>query len=169
MDQFKQYGIISFIGIVIFSGMYCSIQLMEWQFFPYLQLAILSLLSLLIALINYFHQDKSSTSFLISTWVFVGFEWLICLILFNQPNVLLDYAQLMFIPLVYFIYFALFQLIWRRAEHIQKRARILFYLLIPSTLIFFISPNVWSAGGMELLFLVFLGLILLSKPISSVK
>jgi hypothetical protein len=169
MDQFKQYGIISFIGIVIFSGMYCSIQLMEWQFFPYLQLAILSLLSLLIALINYFHQDKSSTSFLISTWVFVGFEWLICLILFNQPNVLLDYAQLMFIPLVYFIYFALFQLIWRRAAHIQKRAKIVFYLLIPSTLIFFISPSVWSAGGMELLFVLFIGLILFSKPISSAK
>ena len=92
MDQFKQYGIISFIGIVIFSGLYSSIQLMEWQFFPYLQLAILSLLSLLIALINYFHQDKSSTSFVIATWVFVGFEWLICLILFNQPNLLLDYA-----------------------------------------------------------------------------
>ena len=169
MDQFKQYGIISFIGIVIFSGMYCSIQLMEWQFFPYLQLAILSLLSLLIALINYFHQDKSSTSFLISTWVFVGFEWLICLILFNQPNLLIDYVQLIFLPLLYFIYFALFQLILRRSEQIQKRARILFYLLISSTLIFFISPNVWSAGGMELLFLLFIGQILFSKPISSAQ
>lgn len=41
-----------------------------------------------------------------------------------------------------------------------------FYLLIPSTLTFFISPNVWSAGGMEVLFLVFFGQILFSKAIS---
>jgi hypothetical protein len=169
MNQFKQYGIISLIGVVIFSGMYSSIQLMEWQFFPYLQITILSLLTLLIALINYFRPGKASTPFLISTWGFVGFEWLICLILFNQPNLLLDYVQLIFLPLLYFIYFALFQLILRRSEQIQKRARILFYLLIASTLTFFISPNVWSAGGMELLFLLFIGLILFSKPISSEK
>ena len=169
MNQFKQYGIISLIGVVIFSGMYSSIQLMEWQFFPYLQITILSLLTLLIALINYFRPGKASIPFLISTWVFVGFEWLICLILFNQPNLLIDYVQLIFLPLLYFIYFALFQLILRRSEQIQKRARILFYLLISSTLIFFISPNVWSAGGMELLFLLFIGQILFSKPISSAK
>ncbi len=169
MNQFKQYGIISLIGVVIFSGMYSSIQLMEWQFFPYLQITILSLLTLLIALINYFRPGKASTPFLISTWVFVGFEWLICLILFNQPNLLIDYVQLIFLPLLYFIYFALFQLILRRSEQIQKRARILFYLLISSTLIFFISPNVWSAGGMELLFLLFIGQILFSKPISSAQ
>ncbi len=169
MDQFKQYGIITLLGIAMFGAMYSSIQLMEWQFFPYVQIAILSILTLLIGLIHYFHQEKSSTTFLISTWAFVGFEWLICLILFNQPNLLIDYVQLIFLPLLYFIYFALFQLILRRSEQIQKRARILFYLLISSTLIFFISPNVWSAGGMELLFLLFIGQILFSKPISSAQ
>jgi hypothetical protein len=166
MDQFKQYGIITLIGIALFGGMYSSIQLMDWQFFPYVQIAILSLLTLLIALIHYFHQGKSSTTFLISTWAFVGFEWLVCLVLFNQPHLLLDYVQLIFLPLLYFIYIALFQLILRRSEQIQKRGRILFYLLIPSTLSFFIYPTIWSAGGIEVLFLLFIGQILFSKAIS---
>jgi hypothetical protein len=167
MDQFKQYGIITLLGIALFGGLYSSIQLMEWQFFPYVQIAILSLLTLLIGLIHYVHKDKSSTTFLVTTWAFVGFEWLVCLILFNQPTLLIDYVQLIFLPLLYFIYIALFQLILKRSEQIQKRARILFYLLIPSTLTFFISPNTWSAGGMELLFLLFIGQILFSKAISS--
>ena len=167
MDQFKQYGIITLLGIALFGGLYSSIQLMEWQFFPYVQIAILSLLTLLIGLIHYVHKDKSSTTFLVTTWAFVGFEWLVCLILFNQPTLLIDYVQLIFLPLLYFIYIALFQLILTRSEQIQKRARILFYLLIPSTLTFFISPNTWSAGGMELLFLLFIGQILFSKAISS--
>lgn len=167
MDQFKQYGIITLLGIALFGGLYSSIQLMEWQFFPYVQIAILSLLTLLIGLIHYVHKDKSSTTFLVTTWAFVGFEWLVCLILFNQPTLLIDYVQLIFLPLLYFIYIALFQLILTRSEQIQKRARILFYLLISSTLTFFISPNAWSAGGMELLFLLFIGQILFSKAISS--
>jgi hypothetical protein len=167
MDQFKQYGIITLLGIALFGGLYSSIQLMEWQFFPYVQIAILSLLTLLIGLIHYVHKDKSSTTFLVATWAFVGFEWLVCLILFNQPTLLIDYVQLIFLPLLYFIYIALFQLILTRSEQIQKRARILFYLLISSTLTFFISPNAWSAGGMELLFLLFIGQILFSKAISS--
>jgi hypothetical protein len=169
MDQFKQYGIITLIGIALFGGMYSSIQLMEWQFFPYVQIAILSVLTLLIGLINYFHQEKSSTIFLISTWAFVGFEWLVCLVLFNQPDLLIDYVQLIFLPLLYFIYFALFQLILKRREQIQKRGRILLYLLIPSTLSFFMYPSAWSAGGMELLFLIFVAQILFTKPISSVQ
>jgi hypothetical protein len=167
MDQFKQYGIITLLGIALFGGLYSSIQLMEWQFFPYVQIAILSLLTLLIGLIHYVHKDKSSTTFLVATWAFVGFEWLVCLILFNQPTLLIDYVQLIFLPLLYFINIALFQLILTRSEQIQKRARILFYLLISSTLTFFISPNAWSAGGMELLFLLFIGQILFSKAISS--
>jgi hypothetical protein len=169
MDQFKQYGIITLLGMALFGGMYSSIQLMEWQFFPYVQIAILSVLTLLIGLINYFHQGKSSTTFLVSTWAFVGFEWLVCLLLFNQPHLLMDYVQLIFLPLLYFIYFALFQLILRRSEQIQKRGRILFYLLIPSTLSFFMYPSVWSAGGMELLFLLFVAQILFSKAISSAE
>lgn len=169
MDQFKQYGIITLIGIALFGGIYSSIQLMEWQFFPYVQIAMLSILTLLIGLIHYFHQEKSSTTFLISTWAFVGFEWLVCLILFNQPALLMDYVQLIFLPLLYFIYFALFQLILRRSEQIQKRGTILFYLLIPSTCSFFIYPSAWSAGGMELLFLIFVAQILFTKPISSVQ
>lgn len=167
MNQFKQYGIITLLGIALFGGMYSTIQLMEWQFFPYLQIAILSALTLLIGLIHYVHKDKSSTTFLFSTWAFVGFEWLVCLILFNQPALLMDYVQLIFLPLVYFIYVALWQLTLTRSLQVQKRARILFYLLIPSTLTFFISPNVWSAGGMEVLFLIFIGQILFSKAISS--
>ena len=167
MNQFKQYGIITLLGIALFGGMYSSIQLMEWQFFPYLQIAILSALTLLIGLIHYVHKDNSSTTFLFSTWAFIGFEWLVCLILFNQPALLMDYVQLIFLPLVYFIYVALWQLTLTRSLQVQKRARILFYLLIPSTLTFFISPNVWSAGGMEVLFLIFIGQILFSKAISS--
>jgi hypothetical protein len=169
MDQFKQYGIITLLGMALFGGMYSSIQLMEWQFFPYVQIAILSILTLLIGLIHYFHEGKSSTNFLVSTWAFVGFEWLVCLLLFNQPHLLMDYVQLIFLPLLYFIYFALFQLILRRSEQIQKRGRILFYLLIPSTLSFFLYPSVWSAGGMELLFLLFVAQILFSKAISSAE
>ena len=169
MDQFKQYGIITLLGMALFGGMYSSIQLMEWQFFPYVQIAILSILTLLIGLIHYFHEGKSSTTFLVSTWTFVGFEWLVCLLLFNQPHLLMDYVQLIFLPLLYFIYFALFQLILRRSEQIQKRGRILFYLLIPSTLSFFMYPSVWSAGGMELLFLLFVAQILFSKAISSAE
>jgi small basic protein len=65
MDQFKQYGIITLIGIALFGGMYSSIQLMEWQFFPYLQIAILSALTLLIGIIHYVHKDKSSSTFII--------------------------------------------------------------------------------------------------------
>ena len=167
MDQFKQYGIITLIGIALFGGMYSSIQLMEWQFFPYLQIAILSALTLLIGLIHYVHGDKSSTIFLVATWAFVGFEWLVCLILFNQPALLMDYVQMIFLPLLYFIYLALWQLTLSRSQQVQKRARILFYLLIPSTLTFLLSPNTWSAGGMELLFLLFIGQILFSKTISS--
>ena len=167
MNQFKQYGIITLLGIALFGGMYSSIQLMEWQFFPYLQIAILSALTLLIGLIHYVHKATSSTTFLFSTWAFIGFEWLVCLILFNQPALLMDYVQLIFLPLVYFIYVALWQLTLTRSLQVQKRARILFYLLIPSTLTFFFSPNVWSAGGMEVLFLIFIGQILFSKAISS--
>lgn len=167
MDQFKQYGIITLIGIALFGGMYSSIQLMEWQFFPYLQIAILSALTLLIGIIHYVHKDKSSTTFLIATWAFVGFEWLVCLILFNQPALLIDYVQLIFLPLIYFIYMALWQFTLSRSLPVQKRARILFYLLIPSTLTFFIYPSSWSAGGMELLFFVFAAQILFTKPISS--
>lgn len=169
MDQFKQYGIISIIGIAFFTALYGSIELLNWQFFPWLQIVILSVLTLVIAAIQYLHRDRNSQTFLTATWAFIGFEWLVCLILFNQPELLMDYAQLVFLPLVYFIYLALFQFILRLTEQRKKQGRIIFYLLIPSTLTFFISPNTWSAGGMELLFLFFIGLILFSKPISSEK
>jgi hypothetical protein len=169
MDQFKQYGIISIIGIAFFGGLYGSIELLNWQFFPWLQVVILSTFTFLIGVIQYLHIDSSSRTFIFSTWAFIGFEWLVSLLLFNQPRLLMDYVQLIFLPLLYFIYFALFQLILRRIEQIQKRGRILFYLLIPSTLSFFMYPSVWSAGGMELLFLLFIGLILFNKPISSEK
>lgn len=169
MDQFKQYGIITLLGIALFGGMYSSIQLMEWQFFPYVQIAILSVLTLLIGLIHYFHPEKSSSTYLIATWTFVGFEWLVCLVLFNQPDLLIDYVQLIFLPLLYFIYFTLYQLILRRSEQVQKRGRMLFYLLLPSTVAFFLFPSVWSAGGMELLFILFVSQILFTKAISSVQ
>jgi hypothetical protein len=167
MDQFKQYGIISIIGIAFFSGLYASIELLNWQFFPWLQVVILSVFTFLIGVIQYLHRDRNSQTFIISTLAFIGFEWLISLILFNQPDLLIDYAQLVFLPLIYFVYFALFLLIQKRNEQIQKIGRILFYTLIPSTLSFFIYPSIWSAGGMELLFLAFIGLILFSRPISS--
>ena len=169
MDQFKQYGIISIIGIAFFSGLYSSIELLNWQFFPWLQVVILSVFTFLIGVIQYMHRDRDSQTFIISTWAFIGFEWLISLILFNQPDLLMDYAQLVFLPLIYFVYFALFLLIQKRSEQIQNIGRILFYALIPSTLSFFIYPSIWSAGGMELLFLAFIGLILFGKPISSEK
>jgi hypothetical protein len=169
MDQFKQYGIISIIGIAFFSALYGSIELLNWQFFPWLQVFILSILTLLIAVIQYVHRDRNSQAFITATWAFIGFEWLVCLILFNQPALLIEYAQLVFLPLVYFIYLSLFQFILRLSEQRKKQGRILFYLLIPSTLTFFVSPNTWSAGGMELLFLFYIGLILFSKPISSLK
>lgn len=169
MDQFKQYGIISIIGIAFFTALYGSIELLNWQFFPWLQIVILSVLTLVIAAIQYLHRDRNSQTFIKATWAFIGFEWLVCLILFNQPELLMDYAQLVFLPLVYFIYLALFQFILRLTEQRKKQGRIIFYLLIPSTLTFFISPNTWSAGGMELLFLFYIGLILFGKPISSAK
>jgi hypothetical protein len=169
MDQFKQYGIISIIGIAFFSGLYGSIELLNWQFFPWLQVVILSLFTFLIGVIQYLHRDRNSQTFIISTLAFIGFEWLISLILFNQPDLLKDNAQLVFLPLIYFVYFALFLLIQKRSEQIQKIGRILFYMLIPSTLSFFLYPSIWSAGGMELLFLAFIGLILFIKPISSEK
>jgi hypothetical protein len=169
MDQFKQYGIISIIGIAFFSAFYGSLELLNWQFFPWLQVVILSVFTFLIGGIQYLHRDRNSQTFILSTWAFIGFEWLISLILFNQPDLLMDYAQLVFLPLIYFVYFALFQLIQKRGEQIQKIGRILFYVLIPSTLIFFIYQSVWSAGGMELLFLMYIGFILFSKPISSEK
>ena len=169
MDQFKQYGIITLLGIALFGGMYSSIQLMEWQFFPYVQIAILSVLTLLIGLIHYFLPEKSSITYLIATWTFVGFEWLVCLVLFNQPDLLIDYVQLIFLPLLYFIYFTLYQLILRRSEQVQKRGRMLFYGLLPSTVAFFLFPSVWSAGSMELLFILFVSQILFTKAISSVR
>ncbi|MEN9973023.1 MAG: hypothetical protein RIS20_1370 [Bacteroidota bacterium] len=169
MDQFKQYGIISIIVIAFFSGLYGSIELLNWQFFPWLQVVILSLFTFLIGVIQYLHRDRNSQTFIISTLAFIGFEWLISLILFNQPDLLKDNAQLVFLPLIYFVYFALFLLIQKRSEQIQKIGRILFYMLIPSTLSFFLYPSIWSAGGMELLFLAFIGLILFFKPISSEK
>jgi hypothetical protein len=169
MDQFKQYGIISIIGIAFFSGLYGSIELLNWQFFPWLQVVILSVFTFLIGIIQYLHMESNSQKFILSTWAFIGFEWLIALILFNQPDLLMDHAQLVFLPLIYFIYFALFLLIQKRNEQVEKIGKILFYTLIPSTLSFFIYPSIWSAGGMEFLFLVYIGLILFSKPISSVK
>ena len=169
MSQFKQSGFITLIGIALFSGLYSSIQLMEWQFFPYLQLAILSAFTFLIGIIHFLNKEKTSSTFIRISWGFVFFEWLICLILFNQPELLLDYAQLIFLPLTYFIYVALFQLSNKRSEQFRKRLRIVFYLLISSSLTFFLSPSKWSAGGMELLFLIFIGMLLFSKPISSEK
>lgn len=169
MDQFKQYGIISIIGIAFFSGLYGSIELLNWQFFPWLQIVILSVFTFLIGSIQYLHRERNSQTFILSTWAFIGFEWLISLILFNQPELLMEYAQLVFLPLIYFIYFALFLLIQKRGNQIQQIGRILFYVLIPSTLTFFFYPSIWSASGMELLFLMYIGLILFSKPISSEK
>jgi hypothetical protein len=89
MDQFKQYGIISIIGIAFFSALYGSIELLNWQFFPWLQVFILSILTLLIAGIQYVHRDRNSQTFITATWAFIGFEWLVCLILFNQPALLI--------------------------------------------------------------------------------
>ena len=167
MDQFKQYGIVTLLSIALFSGLYSSVQLMEWQFFPYLQLFILSILTILIALVNYFQRDRLNTIFLLSTWGFIGFEWLTCLILLNQPDLWTNYGHLIFLPLIYFIYLALYQLILRRNEQVQKSGRILFYLLISATLTFFLFPNTYSTMGMELLFLIFIGLILFTKPLTS--
>ena len=169
MDQFKQYGIISIIGIAFFSGLYGSIELLNWQFFPWLQIVILSVFTFLIGSIQYLHRERNSQTFILSTWAFMGFEWLISLILFNQPELLMEYAQLVFLPVIYFVYFALFLLIQKRGNQIQQIGRILFYVLIPSTLTFFFYPSIWSASGMELLFLLYIGLILFSKPISSEK
>jgi hypothetical protein len=169
MDQFKQYGIISIIGIAFFSGLYGSIELLNWQFFPWLQIVILSVFTFLIGSIQYLHRERNSQTFILSTWAFIGFEWLISLILFNQPELLMEYAQLVFLPVIYFVYFALFLLIQKRGNQIQQIGRILFYVLIPSTLTFFFYPSIWSASGMELLFLLYIGLILFSKPISSEK
>jgi hypothetical protein len=167
MEQFKRYGIITLIGITLFGVMYSSVELLDWQFFPYLQICLLSLLTLIIATLNYFHKESSSPSFIYTTWAMIGFEWLVCLILFNQADLIMDYFQLIFLPLVYYVYIALFQLLKNRSPSIQKRGRVVFYFLIPSTLTFFVAPNTWSAIGMEVLFCLYLAAILISKPISS--
>jgi hypothetical protein len=167
MEQFKQYGIITLIGISLFGVMYSSVELLDWHFFPYLQIGLLSLMTLIIAALNYFHRESSSPSFIYTTWALIGFEWLVCLILFNQADLIMDYFQLIFLPLIYYVYIALFQLLKNRSLRVQKRGRIAFYLLIPSTLTFFVAPNSWSALGMEVLFCLYLAIMLFSKPISS--
>jgi hypothetical protein len=169
MEQFKQYGIITILGIALFGVMYSSIEILDWQFFPYLQIGILSLLTLVISLIQYFHKENTSPTFIYATWVFLGLEWMISIILLNQPSFIMDYFQLIFLPLIYYVYYALWHLYLIRNEKVVKWGRILFYLLLPSTLNFFILPNAWSALGMEVLFSLYLGLLLLSKPISSPK
>ena len=169
MEQFKQYGIITILGIALFGVMYSSIEILDWQFFPYLQIGILSLLTLVISLIQYFHKENTSPTFIYATWVFIGLEWMISIILLNQPSFIMDYFQLIFLPLIYYVYYALWHLYLIRNEKVVKWGRILFYLLLPITLIFFILPNAWSALGMEVLFSLYLGLLLLSKPISSPK
>jgi hypothetical protein len=124
-------------------------------------------MTLIIAALNYFHRESSSPSFIYTTWALIGFEWLVCLILFNQADLIMDYFQLIFLPLIYYVYIALFQLLKNRSLRVQKRGRIAFYLLIPSTLTFFVAPNSWSALGMEVLFCLYLAMMLFSKPISS--
>jgi hypothetical protein len=169
MEQFKQYGIISLLGIAFFAGLYSSIQLFEWFFFPWLQLGILSILTCIIAAIQYTNSERNSGRFITITWTFIALEWLICLILFNQPNLMMEKVHYIFLPLLYFVYFALFQLMLRRDETVVKLGRILFYLLISSTLSFFIWPSTWSALGVELIATIFVGLLLFNKPISAEK
>lgn len=166
MEQFKQYGIISLLGIAFFTGIYSSIQLFDWFFFPWLQLGIISTLTVIIAAAQYTNGHRFDGRFLLVSWVFILLEWLICLILFNQPKLLTANVHLIFLPLLYFIYIALYQIILRRNARSQKLGRIIFYLLIVSTLTFFLAPTKWSAGGMELLFILFLAIVLLSKTTS---
>lgn len=166
MEQFKQYGIISLLGIAIFTGIYSSIQLFDWLFFPWLQVGVLSSFTCIMALIQYTQRKRNSGNFLWISWLFIVLEWSICLLLFNQPKLLMEKVHLIFLPLLYYLYIALYQLVGTREQQTQKRARIIIYFLVIGTLVFFFFPSMYSAIGVEILFLIFLSIILFSKAIS---
>ncbi len=166
MEQFKQYGIISLLGIAFFTGIYSSIQLFDWLFFPWLQVGVLSILTCIMALIQFMNRQRNFENFIWISWLFIVLEWGICLLLFNQPKLLMEKVHMIFLPLLYYLYIALYQLVLTRNQQTQKRARMIFYFLVISTLTFFFFPSPWSAAGVEILFLIFLGLILFSKAIS---
>lgn len=162
MEQFKQYGIISLLGIVLFCAIYSSIELFEWQFFPWLQIGILSFLTLSILIVHILFKEKANANFIYSTWGFVILEWLVCLVLFNLPQLIPSYFHFIFLPLVIYFGYALQNLYERRGDAIQRQGRWIFYGLIASLIVFFLFPRPETLNGLYLIFTVYILRLLIS-------